>query len=243
VARAGGISKAAQDLHTVQSNVTQRIRSIEAELGVPLFHRHARGVTLTSAGERLLPYADRIKQLLAEAKKAAGNGAVPNGRVVIGALETATAVRLPPLLAAYAKRYPDVDIEIVTGTAAELITAVLERRVEAAFVAGPVEHPELVATPAVTEELVAVTAPSIASLDQLAAAAKTAPPSPAKLETRTGKTDAAEPAPHPAAAISSSKPVSDSPLSGPGGRTGYRHRKANGTKPRRNATLSTRVRW
>jgi DNA-binding transcriptional LysR family regulator len=175
VARAGGMSKAAASLHTVQSNVTQRIRLIEVELGVPLFHRHARGVTLTSAGEQLLPYADRVAELIGEAKQAVGNGPVANGRIVIGALETATAVRLPPLLAAYSKSCPKVDIEIVTGTAAELITAVLERRVEAAFVAGPVDRAELVCRTVVAEELVLVTAPGIASLDHLAASAQSAP--------------------------------------------------------------------
>ena len=49
-AQAGGMTKAAETLNTVQSNVTQRIRRLEAELGVPLFNRHSRGVTLTSAG-------------------------------------------------------------------------------------------------------------------------------------------------------------------------------------------------
>lgn len=174
VARAGGISKAADSLHTVQSNVTQRIRIIEGELGVPLFHRHRRGVTLTSAGEQLLPYADRLAKLLSEAKQAAGNGPVPHGRIVVGALETATAVRLPPLLAVYARQCPDVDIEIVTGTAAELIAAVIDRRVEAACVAGPIDHPELVARPIVDEELVLVTSPTIASLSQLAVSATSA---------------------------------------------------------------------
>lgn len=174
VARAGGISKAADSLHTVQSNVTQRIRIIEAELGVPLFHRHRRGVTLTSAGEQLLPYADRLAKLLSEAKQAAGNGPVPHGRIVVGALETATAVRLPPLLAVYARQCPNVDIEIVTGTAAELIAAVIERRIEAACVAGPIDHPELVTRPIVDEELVLVTSPTIASLSQLAVSATSA---------------------------------------------------------------------
>lgn len=174
VARAGGISKAAESLHTVQSNVTQRIRLIESELGVPLFHRHPRGVTLTSAGEQLLPYADRLAKLLGEAKQAACNGPIPNGRIVVGALETATAVRLPPLLAVYAKQFPEVDIEIVTGTAAELIAAVIDRRVEAAFVAGPVDHPELVTQPVLDEELVLVTSPTIRGLGELAASVDSA---------------------------------------------------------------------
>jgi DNA-binding transcriptional LysR family regulator len=167
VARAGGITRAARALHTVQSNVTQRIRLLEGELGVPLFHRHSRGVSLTSAGAELLPYAERIGRLLDEAKQVAANGRVARGRLTIGALETATAVRLPPLLAAYAKACPEVDIDITTGTSAALVEAVLAHRLEAAFVAGPVNHPELLGVPMVEEELVIVTAPWINSLVRL----------------------------------------------------------------------------
>ena len=70
VARLGGISRAAQALNTVQSNVTARVRQLEQELGTPLFERHARGVTLTAAGRRLLPYAAEVKDLLARARLA-----------------------------------------------------------------------------------------------------------------------------------------------------------------------------
>jgi DNA-binding transcriptional LysR family regulator len=94
---------------------------------------------------------------------------------VIGALESATAVRLPPVLAAYGAACPEVDIEIDTGTTAALVDAVLARRLEAAFVAGPMSHPELLALPMVVEELVVVTAPWIAGLDGLAAAASLDP--------------------------------------------------------------------
>lgn len=170
VARTGGITRAARTLNTVQSNVTQRIHLLEAELGVPLFHRQSRGVTLTSAGEQLLPYAERIGRLIDEAKRAAANGPVPRGQITIGALETATAVRLPPVLSIYARACPEVDIQILTGTAAELTDAVLAHRIEAAFVPGPVSHPDLVAAPVLEEELVVVTAPWVRSLERLAAA-------------------------------------------------------------------------
>lgn len=169
VARAGGMTRAARTLHTVQSNVTQRIRLLEAELGVPLFHRRSRGVTLTNAGEQLLPYAERIGNLIDEAKRAATNGSIARGHIMIGALETATAVRLPPLLSIYAAACPDVDIQVETGTAAELIEAVLASRVETAFVPGPVRHPDIVALPMLEEELVLVTAPSSASLEDITA--------------------------------------------------------------------------
>jgi DNA-binding transcriptional LysR family regulator len=51
VARAGGVGRAAAELNTVQSNVTARLRQLEDELGVTLFDRHSRGVTLTAAGQ------------------------------------------------------------------------------------------------------------------------------------------------------------------------------------------------
>ena len=70
VARLGGMSRAAAELNTVQSNVTARIRLLEEELGAPLFERHSRGVTLTAAGRRLLPYAASARQLFEEARRA-----------------------------------------------------------------------------------------------------------------------------------------------------------------------------
>lgn len=164
VARTGGINRAAQALNTVQSNVTQRIRLLERELGVSLFHRHSRGVTLTPAGAQLLPYAQRVGALIGEARRAATNGAEPEGRLVIGSLETTAARRLPPVLSAYTRAYPAVDIVLETGTTAELLAKVLERRLEGAFVAGPVEHDEVVTEPIVEEELVFLTAPEAPDL-------------------------------------------------------------------------------
>lgn len=167
VARAGGITKAAQILNTVQSNVTQRIHLLEDELGVPLFHRHSRGVTLTSAGSQLLPYAERVGRLVGEAKQAAIDGPIPRGKIVIGALETATALRLPPVLAAYAASYPQVEIEVSTGTSDGLIQSVLGHQIEAAFVAGPVNHSDLVAVSVIEEELMLITAPWVLDLGRM----------------------------------------------------------------------------
>jgi DNA-binding transcriptional LysR family regulator len=164
VARTGGINKAARALNTVQSNVTQRVRALEDELGVALFRRHSRGVTLTDAGAQLLPYAERIGPLIDEARRAATERSEPAGRLVIGSLETTAARRLPPILAAYAKDFPQVDIVLETGTTAELVTRVLDRRLEGAFVAAPVDHPEIVADRVVTEELVLLSAPKVANV-------------------------------------------------------------------------------
>jgi DNA-binding transcriptional LysR family regulator len=129
-------------------------------------------VALTGAGSSLLPYATKIGLLFGEAKLAVQDGAVPRGRLVIGTLETTAAVRLPPILAAYHRAYPEVDLSLHTGTEATLIADVLEYRVDGAFVAGPVDHPDLIEQPIVTENLVVVTAPSFTDLDGLATASE-----------------------------------------------------------------------
>ena len=170
VARLGGIGRAALELNTVQSNVTARVRSLEQELSTRLFERHARGVTLTAAGLRLLPYAAEISDLLARARRSAMDDGTPKGTLAIGSLETTVAIRLPRIIASYAAAWPDVDLTLRTGTSAELVTRVLARELDGAFVAGPVDHADLTQEVVFREELVVVTAPTIDALQQIGAA-------------------------------------------------------------------------
>lgn len=167
VAMAGGIGRAANDLHTVQSNVTQRIRALEVQLGVQLFHRSKKGVTLTSMGSRLLPYANRISELLAEAHRALKDEAFPSGELRIGSMETTAALRLPPLLTHYAIAYPDVDVQIETGPTAILVDNVISRKLDGAFVSAPITHGELACKTIVQEELVLITSPMVTSAQHL----------------------------------------------------------------------------
>lgn len=168
VSRCGSMNRAAQELHTVQSNVTARIRSLEAELGVPLFQRHARGVSTTPAGERILPLVGRIMKLLADVRAAAQDDGSPNGTLTLGSLETTTALRLSPLLGQFAKAYPQVRLVVSTGTTRKLLDEVLAYRLEGAFVAGPIHHPELDQEVIFQEELALVTSRAIRTLDELA---------------------------------------------------------------------------
>jgi DNA-binding transcriptional LysR family regulator len=167
VARLGGMGRAAVELNTVQSNVTSHVRRLERELGRPLFRRHPRGVEATPAGLRLLPYAVKITQLLDDARRAASEDGTPHGQLVVGSLETTAAVHLSDKLAAYVAAYPQVDLMLRTGTTCELIEQVVSRKLEGAFVCGPVKHAELTAAPFFAEELVLVTSPRIPSLDEL----------------------------------------------------------------------------
>ncbi|MBI3709358.1 MAG: LysR family transcriptional regulator [Proteobacteria bacterium] len=167
VARLGGMNRAAAELNTVQSNVTTRVRLLEEELATPLFRRHSRGVALTQAGQRLLPYAVRVAHLLEDARRAAKDDGVAKGPLTIGSLETTAALRLSPLLSAYVATYPEVDLVLRTGTTRELIEDVLAHRLEGAFVCGPVDHPELEEEFIFREELVILTASAVGGLDKL----------------------------------------------------------------------------
>jgi DNA-binding transcriptional LysR family regulator len=159
VARYGSITKAARRLNTVQSNVTTRLRLLEEELGVSLFQRHHHGVTLTRSGCELLPYAHQLDVLLQKARRAVSADGGNRGALRIGSMETTAAARLPGLLRRYVPAHRNVDVAIETGTTRVLIQAVLEYRLDGAFVAGPVEVDELEQTLSFVEELVLVSSP------------------------------------------------------------------------------------
>jgi LysR family transcriptional regulator, cell division regulator len=184
VARLGGVTRAADELNTVQSNITQRVKALEAEIGTPLFERHSRGMTLTGAGRRLLPYAQRLAALAREAVLAAREDGEPKGPLSIGSMETTAAVRLPALLAEFHRRFPAVQLSLRTAPTADLVAAVLDGSLDGAFVAGPIAHAELTDVTAFQEELVLVTARRWASLAALRAG--TPESGPTALVFRTG---------------------------------------------------------
>jgi DNA-binding transcriptional LysR family regulator len=81
-----------------------------------LFHRTSRGVSLTPAGKRLLPYATKVAHLLNDARRVTQEDGTPKGTLAVGALETTAALRLSPHLTAYAAANPQVDLVLKTGT-------------------------------------------------------------------------------------------------------------------------------
>jgi DNA-binding transcriptional LysR family regulator len=157
VARTGSLTKAARSLSTVQSNVTARVRLLEEELGVQLVNRHHHGISLTRKGQEFLPYAQQINALVQKARETVARQGEVQGVLRIGSLHTTASARLPALLKEYVQRYQVVDLAVETGNTRDLIESVLKHRVDGAFVAGPVEHPELECVPAFVEELVLIT--------------------------------------------------------------------------------------
>ncbi|MFY4025335.1 LysR substrate-binding domain-containing protein [Achromobacter xylosoxidans] len=152
VADHGGVARAAAHLNRVQSNVSTRLKQLEATLEAQLFRRQNRRLVLSEQGRVLLSYADRLLRLSAEAQAAVRDGA-PQGLLRIGTMESTAAARLPPILAAYHAAWPQVRIELVTGTSGALAAKVRNYEIEAAFVAQPFEAQGLAQQPAFDEEL------------------------------------------------------------------------------------------
>ncbi len=167
VVRANSIGGAAGVLHTVQSNVTARIKSLEEEIGTPLFHRSRRGVTLTATGIQLVPFAERVGELLDEAKRVVTDRDTPSGLLRIGSMETTAALRLPPILIRYAAEYPEVDVLVEAAPTEQLVGEVIARKLDGAFVSGPIAHPELKTLSIVEEELVVISSLRFRELSDL----------------------------------------------------------------------------
>lgn len=155
VVEAGGVTRAAQRLHRVQSNVTTRIRQLEQKLGVALFVREGRGLHLSPAGETLLKYVESVLSLVDEAKAAVCDES-PRGTLRLGAMESAAAVRLPPVLSAFNQRYPAVRLGLRTGNPKQLSAAVRAGEIDAALVVEPVIDGPFDKLPIYSEELVIV---------------------------------------------------------------------------------------
>lgn len=156
VAEEKNISKAAEKLHFVQSNITAKIKRLEKTYETQLFYRHRYGVTLTSAGRILLAYTEQILQLMDDSKKAITYAKTPTGTLAIGAMETTAAVRLPSLLATYKQKYPEVALALQTNSTNTLIKKVIDRELEGAFIAGSVHHPLITEIEAFNEQLVLI---------------------------------------------------------------------------------------
>lgn len=155
----GSVTQAAKQMNRVQSNVTTRIRNLEERLGVQLFLRHGNRLKLSAEGEVLRGYAERILRLSSEAESAMLLRA-PQGTLRLGTLESTAAARLPPVLSQFHELYPDVSIELVTGSTSRLLDMVQRYEVDAAFISEPFHAPELAAQEAFDEELVIIAARS-----------------------------------------------------------------------------------
>ncbi|MDO6593930.1 LysR substrate-binding domain-containing protein [Neptuniibacter sp. 1_MG-2023] len=167
VAEQGGVLAASRLLHTVQSNITARIKRLEEELGSELFYRKGRGLELTPAGHTLLEYANKLLHLEQQACMAVKQVGESVGEIRIGSMESFAATRMPGLLQSLRKAHPKLIPRIKTETSSELVQDILNYRLDCAFVGGPIEHQHLICKQVLVEELVLVSAKNIDVSDSL----------------------------------------------------------------------------
>ncbi|MGG2094651.1 LysR family transcriptional regulator [Bacillus sp. S13(2024)] len=135
VAELQSISRTAEKLGYVQPNISQRIKSLEEELGVQLFIRNNRGVTLTEDGKVLLDYTNQIMLLMDEAKTKI-NPKKWRESLIIGAPQTISAVKVPWLFSSFLRANTNIDLKIKTNSKLKLQEMLSYGEVDGIFING-----------------------------------------------------------------------------------------------------------
>ncbi|PKR90244.1 hypothetical protein CXZ10_02315 [Pleomorphomonas diazotrophica] len=154
-------TRAAEAVHLSQSSVTEQIQALEAEFGVSLFDRSHRRLALTSAGQRLLPYAVELLDLAGEARSAvAMTSAAVSGALAVGGLETLCSTRLPGLLADFGRAHPSVELKLKAADSSGLRNGLMGGELDVAFMFGaPPTVPAIRSEVLADEELLIVLPP------------------------------------------------------------------------------------
>jgi len=153
IAEYGSFSEASLRLRVAQSALSRHTASLEQELGVALFERLPRGVTLTDSGTLLL---DRAKDILERVQITRGEvmakAALPSGEVVIGTTSTTSRILYGPLAERFAKDYPNVRLKFVEGVPYLLLEGLDTDRIDLAVMVDPEASSTLEFAPLVTEQ-------------------------------------------------------------------------------------------
>lgn len=157
VAELGQFNIAARTLHLTQSAVSILIRDLEREIGVRLFDRHTRMVSLTLVGQEFLPQARKImKDLELAVGDVRDNASLKRGQVTIAAAIVLAATVVPPIIASFLKKYPEISINIRDMPEEQITPALKRHEVDIAVGTLSEEDPEIAATPLLRDKLMLV---------------------------------------------------------------------------------------
>ena len=159
VARQLSFTRAARELHLTQPAVSQQVKLLEADIGLPLFEQIGRKVQLTPAGAELLRYANQAIELLREAGEAlAAMRGLKRGVLQLGAVSTAKYFG-PSLLAAFTPAYPEVTIKFSVGNREEIVKQLAANEIDLVIMGRPPRELDTIAEPFATHPLVIIAAP------------------------------------------------------------------------------------
>jgi len=161
IVKLGNFSQAAQFLAYTQSTVTTHIQLLEKELNTVLFERFGHQLMLTTDGERLYDYAEKITKLAEDAKNELDNFEVPRGPIIIGMPESLCVYTLTDLLKEYTSLYPDVELKIKFGVGSDFRNLLRKNMMDLAFfIDSDMKELDLVSKFLWSEPIVMVTSPS-----------------------------------------------------------------------------------
>ena len=144
IAELKSFSRAAHELYLTQPTVSQHIAALEKFVGMPLFDRADREITLTRAGELLYGYARQIMTLQDDAVQALDHfKGKKSGHLVLGASTIPGEYILPPLLGDFKKLYPDIQITMRIADTAVIVQELLNRNIELGVVGGRIKDEHL----------------------------------------------------------------------------------------------------
>lgn len=152
VANKQSISLAANELKCAQSNVTSRIKQLEKTLDTQLFHRVPKGVMLTSFGKEFYPKAIEIIHKMEEAITGLKDKETIS-HLKVGSTECNAAVRISPFLMQLHKDFPNMQLELFTGTTQDVTQMILDYQVDIAFISGNPKSDKLMVLNTIDEEM------------------------------------------------------------------------------------------
>lgn len=152
VANNESISLGAHELGFAQSNVTSRIKQLEKNVGVALFHRIPKGVKLTQEGEKLYKHAIEIVRKVEDAMLDMQN-IQDRKKLIVGSTDCNAAIRISSFLMKLHKDYPNTQLELLTGTTRDVSQMILDYKVDIAFISGKPKHSELMVIKKYEEEI------------------------------------------------------------------------------------------
>jgi LysR family nitrogen assimilation transcriptional regulator len=154
IAENGSFSEAAARLHVAQSALSRQIGALEDELGVALFDRHARGVTLTPPGALLVERANRVLGEVAEARaEVMARARLPSGEAVIGTTSTTSRMLYGPLAERFAREFPAVQLRFMEGVPYQLLEGLDTGRIDVAVMVDPDPRAGQILEPLVSEQV------------------------------------------------------------------------------------------
>ncbi len=159
VARHLSFAKAAETLHVSAPAITMQIKELEAAVGMPLFERQGRKVSLTTSGEYMLVYARKMLALLKDAEDAAARlQRIETGKLTIGMVDTTTYF-IPALLGQFLKEHEGIEVVLSVGNRREIIQWLQNSEVDIAIMGSPPSEIPTRAEPFAANPLVFVASP------------------------------------------------------------------------------------